>query len=100
MNEKLENKDKFILTIKEASQYFIVCEKKLRRMREDHLGSFAVYEGNRYLVIRPTAGSIFSEWRNEAGRRITKRNAGKDDRRIDEEQPERKNNVTVSQIGS
>lgn len=59
MNEKLEIKDKFILTIKEASQYFNVGEKKLRRMCEDHLGSFAVYEGNRYLVIRPRLEAFF-----------------------------------------
>ncbi len=59
MNEKLEIKDKFILTIKEAAQYFNVGEKKLRRMCEEHLGSFAVYEGNRYLVIRPRLEAFF-----------------------------------------
>lgn len=43
---------KFMLTIKEAAPYFNVGEKKLRRLAEDHLGDFAVYSGNRYLIIR------------------------------------------------
>ncbi len=44
--------EKFMLTIKEAAPYFNVGEKKLRRLVEDHLGDFAVYSGNRYLIIR------------------------------------------------
>ena len=27
--------------------------KKMRRLAEDNIGRFAVYSGNRYLIIRP-----------------------------------------------
>jgi excisionase family DNA binding protein len=41
-----------MLTIKEASNYFSIGEKKLRRLAEEHTGDFAVINGNRYLIIR------------------------------------------------
>nr|DAY94003.1 MAG TPA: excisionase [Caudoviricetes sp.] len=44
--------EKYMLTIKEASVYFNIGIKKLRRMAEDNTGRFAVYSGNRYLIIR------------------------------------------------
>ncbi len=44
--------DKYMLTIKEASNYFSIGEKKLRRLAEYHTGDFAVINGNRYLIIR------------------------------------------------
>lgn len=44
--------EKYMLTIKEASVYFNIVIKKLRRMAEDNTGRFAVYSGNRYLIIR------------------------------------------------
>ena len=44
--------DKYMLTIKEASNYFSIGEKKLRRLAEEHTGDFAVINGNRYLIIR------------------------------------------------
>lgn len=56
MNTKTEIvpiREKYLLTIKEAAAYFNIGEKKMRRLAEDNLGSFAVYSGNRYLVIRP-----------------------------------------------
>lgn len=45
--------DKYMLTIKESAEYFGIGSKKLRRMAEDNEGSFSVYMGNRYLIIRP-----------------------------------------------
>ena len=36
----------------EAAQYFSIGVKKMRRLAEDNLGDFAVYSGNRYLIIR------------------------------------------------
>ena len=45
-------KNKYMLTIKEASNYFSIGEKKLRRLAEEHTGDFAVINGNRYLIIR------------------------------------------------
>ena len=55
-----ENKDvllsigeKYMLTIREASIYFNIGVKKIRRLAEDNLGVFSIYSGNRYLIIRP-----------------------------------------------
>lgn len=45
--------EKYMLTIREASIYFSIGEKKLRRLAEDHVNDFAIINGNRYLVIRP-----------------------------------------------
>ena len=44
--------EKYMLTIKEAAEYFSIGTKKMRRLTEDNLGRFAVYSGNRYLIIR------------------------------------------------
>lgn len=44
--------EKYMLTIKEASEYFNIGIKKMRRLAEDNEGEFAIYMGNRYLVIR------------------------------------------------
>ena len=45
--------EKYALTIKEAAVYFIFGNKKLRRIAEENLGSFALESGNRFLIIRP-----------------------------------------------
>lgn len=53
MNEnKVPLSEKYSLTIKEAADYFSIGVKKMRRLAEDNLGDFAVYNGNRYLVLR------------------------------------------------
>lgn len=44
--------EKYMLSIREASEYFNIGVKKMRRLAEDNLGRFAVYSGNRYLIIR------------------------------------------------
>lgn len=44
--------EKYTLTIREAAEYFNIGVKKMRRLAEDNLGRFAVYSGNRYLIIR------------------------------------------------
>lgn len=44
--------EKYMLTMKEAAEYFNIGVKKMRRLAEDNLGRFAVYNGNRYLIIR------------------------------------------------
>ena len=44
--------EKYMLSINEAAQYFNIWVKKMRRLAEDNLGVFAVYSGNRYLIIR------------------------------------------------
>ena len=58
--EKVKLSEKFMLTIKEANIYFGIGEKKLRRLAEDNEGSFALFTGNRYLIIRPLMEQYFS----------------------------------------
>lgn len=43
---------KYMLTVKEAADYFNIGVKKMRRLAEEHTDSFAVFSGNRYLIIR------------------------------------------------
>ena len=50
--QKIPLNEKYSLTIKEAALYFSIGVKKLRRLAEDNLGDFAVYSGNRYLILR------------------------------------------------
>ena len=45
--------EKYMLTIREASIYFNIGVKKIRRLAEDNLGVFSIYSCNRYLIIRP-----------------------------------------------
>lgn len=40
------------MVIREASAYFSIGTKKMRRLAEDNIGEFAVCSGNRYLIIR------------------------------------------------
>ena len=46
------NNSGYMLSINEAGAYFNIGVKKMRRLAEDNLGAFAVYSGNRYLIIR------------------------------------------------
>ena len=44
--------EKYTLSIKEASVYFNIGIKKMRRLAEENIGDFALISGNRYLIIR------------------------------------------------
>lgn len=44
--------EKYMLTIKEASEYFNIGIKNMRRMAEENTGFYAVFLGNRYLIVR------------------------------------------------
>ena len=44
--------ERYALTVKEVAQYFNIGIKKMRRLAEENLGVFAVFSGNRYLIIR------------------------------------------------
>ena len=44
--------EKYTLTVQEAAAYFNIGVKKMRRLAEENTGRFAVYSGNRYLIIR------------------------------------------------
>ncbi|MCM1329167.1 MAG: DNA-binding protein [Ruminococcus sp.] len=45
--------EKYLLTVIEAAAYFNIGTKKMRRMAENNDGGFALYYGNRYLIVRP-----------------------------------------------
>ena len=45
--------EKYLLTIREASAYFNIGIKTLRRLAENNKGNFSVWMSNRYLIIRP-----------------------------------------------
>ena len=44
---------KYTLSIREASAYFGIGMKKMRRMAEDNEGGFTLWLGNRFLIYRP-----------------------------------------------
>lgn len=44
--------EKYMLTIKEASEYFNIGIKNMRRMAEQNIGFYTVFWGNRYLIVR------------------------------------------------
>ena len=44
--------EKYTLTIKDAAAYFNIGEKRMRRIAEENTDSFAVFSGNRYLIVR------------------------------------------------
>ena len=52
MKQPIPVKDKFLLTINEASEYFSIGQKNMRRIAVHHLDSFSIFQGNRYLIIR------------------------------------------------
>ena len=43
--ELIPVQEKYALTIREASEYFSIGIKKMRRLAEDNLGRFAIYSG-------------------------------------------------------
>ena len=52
MRKTIPIPQKYLLTVNEAAEYFNIGVKKMRRLAEDHLDSFAVIHGNRFLIIR------------------------------------------------
>lgn len=45
--------EKFLITVPEAAKYFGIGTKQMRRLAENHLSDFAIFMGNRYLIVRP-----------------------------------------------
>lgn len=45
-------KDKYLLTIREAGAYFGLGTKYMRRIAELNEGDFAIFIGNKYMIIR------------------------------------------------
>ncbi len=46
------NERYYSMTIMEAAKYYSIGIKRLRQMAEEHLGDFAIFHGNKYLIIR------------------------------------------------
>ena len=57
--DQIKTADKFLLTISEASEYFNIGEKTLRRLAEGSIGTMALYQGNRCLIVRHKAEEYF-----------------------------------------
>ena len=60
-NENMDVGSKYIITTKEAAQYFNLGIKKIRKLASENQGEFLLDSGNRYLIIRPK----FEEFLNE-----------------------------------
>lgn len=50
--EQINIKDKYLLTIKEAVQYFNIGENKLRELTNDQNCTFVLWNGNKRLIKR------------------------------------------------
>ena len=44
--------EKYALTVTEASKYYSIGQKRLRRLAAEHLGEFAIFSGNKFLILR------------------------------------------------
>lgn len=60
-------KDKYLLTIRKAGAYFGLGTKYMRRIAELNEGEFAIFIGNKYMVIRRKS----DEYVNEMARKNT-----------------------------
>jgi len=60
-NTNIPISEKYTLSIKEASAYFSIGVKKMRRLAEENVGRFSVYSGNRYLIIRTKFETFINE---------------------------------------
>ncbi|MBQ8920844.1 MAG: excisionase family DNA-binding protein [Oscillospiraceae bacterium] len=74
--DNLKIADKYMLTIREASVYFNIGDKKIRRLVEDNEGGFSVLNGNRYLIIRPLMEQYFAELAQRGGNQDAESNTG------------------------
>lgn len=62
MENQVPIKDKFCLTIDEASEYFGIGEKKLRKIVSENLESdFVIQNGVKYLIKRKRFESFLNE---------------------------------------
>ena len=59
--ERIPINEKYSLTIQEASEYFSIGVKKMRRLAEENVGRFSVFSGNRYLILREKFETFLSQ---------------------------------------
>lgn len=50
--------EKYMLSIREASEYFSIGIKSMRRLAENNLGKCAVFINSKYYIVRP----LFEEY--------------------------------------
>lgn len=51
-NDRINLSDKYVLSIKEASEYFGIRDKKLRRILYEHFDDLALQNGAKLMVKR------------------------------------------------
>ena len=56
-----------MLSIREASDYFGIGIKNMRRLAENNSNKFALYFGNRYLIVRHLFEAYIMECLNNGG---------------------------------
>ena len=66
--DNMKSSDKFLLTLREASVYFGIGEKRLRRLAENHEGGFVLMNGNRVLFIRTRLEEYFIQITENGGK--------------------------------
>lgn len=66
--DNMKSSDKFLLTLREASVYFGIGEKRLRRLVENHEGGFVLMNGNRVLFIRTRLEEYFIQIAENGGK--------------------------------
>ena len=59
--------EKYMLSIREASDYFGIGIKNMRRLAENNTNKFALYFGNRYLIVRHLFEAYIMECLNNGG---------------------------------
>ena len=59
--------EKYMLSIREASDYFGIGIKNMRRLAENNTNKFALYFGNRYLIVRNLFEAYIMECLNNGG---------------------------------
>lgn len=59
--------EKYMLSIREASDYFGIGIKNMRRLAENNTNKFALYFGNRYLIVRYLFEVYIMECLNNGG---------------------------------
>ena len=74
--EGLKATEKYMLTIREASAYFSIGEKKMRRMAENNEGRYGIFCGNRYFIIRPLMEQYFKELAEKGDSQDAESNTG------------------------
>lgn len=52
MDEPLSIQEKYMLSLKEASEYYSIGIKSMRRLAEKNNRSFTIFNGTHYLIVR------------------------------------------------